>query len=73
MSDKSISEQPEFPAFSDDELRETLDLMATVVASMSDRVDAQTKVLGRVNKTATEARQRRSRPEPRPIRKPMAI
>lgn len=45
------------PALSDDELRETLDLLSTVMASVSDRVDAQTDVLDRVNKTATEARQ----------------
>ena len=29
------------PALSDDELRETLDLLSTVLASVSDRVDAQ--------------------------------
>ena len=51
-----MSEQLEFPALSDDELRETLDLMATAVASISDRVDDQTKILDRVNKSATEAR-----------------
>ena len=41
---------------SDDDLRETLDLLATAVASISDRVDDHTRVLDRVNKTATEAR-----------------
>lgn len=51
MSDPSAS-----PALSDDELRETLDLMATAVASISDRVDDQTKILDRVNKSAAEAR-----------------
>ena len=45
------------PALPDDELRETLELLSTVMASVSDRVDAQTGVLDRVNKTATEARQ----------------
>lgn len=40
-----------------DELRETLDLLATAVASISDRVDDQTRMLDQVNKTATEARQ----------------
>lgn len=45
------------PALPDDELRETLDLLATVMASVSNRVDAQTEVLDRLNKTATEARQ----------------
>ena len=48
---------PVAPALSDDELRETLDLLSTVLASVSDRVDAQGVLLDRVNKTATEARQ----------------
>ncbi len=50
-----MTDQP--PAPSDQELRDILDMLGTVVASVSDRVDAQTEVLGRVNKTATEARQ----------------
>jgi hypothetical protein len=45
------------PALPDDELRETLDLLSTVMASISDRVDTNTQVLDRLNKTATEARQ----------------
>lgn len=45
------------PALPDDELRETLDLLSTVMASVSDRVDANTQFLDRLNKTATEARQ----------------
>ncbi|MEH6523947.1 hypothetical protein [Sulfitobacter sp.] len=45
------------PAPMDDELRESLDLLATVMASVSNRVDANTQVLDRLNKTATEARQ----------------
>ena len=44
------------PALPDNELRETLELLSTVMASVSDRVDAQTGVLDRVNKTTTEAR-----------------
>ena len=44
------------PALSDDELRETLDLLGTVLASVSDRVDAQTGAMDRLVKTATEAR-----------------
>ena len=52
MSDTPVSPAP----LSDDDLRETLDLLATAVASISDRVDDQTRVLDRVNKTATEAR-----------------
>ena len=52
-----MSDTPAAPApLSDDDLRETLDLLATAVASISDRVDDQTRVLDRVNKTATEAR-----------------
>ena len=50
------SDQPEFPALSDDELRETLDLMATAVASMSDRIDALTAVADKQIKVSTEAR-----------------
>ena len=45
------------PALFDDEMRDTLDMIGTVVASVSDRVDAQTGALDRLNKTATEARQ----------------
>lgn len=36
---------PKPPALSDAELRETIDLLSTVVASMSGRIDAQTKTL----------------------------
>ena len=42
---------------SDAHLRETLDILAELVASVSDRVDAQTEALGRMSKTAAEARQ----------------
>lgn len=49
--------QPPSPALSDDELRETLDLLSTVLASVSDRVDSQTTTMDRLVKTATEARQ----------------
>lgn len=52
-----MPDQPDLPALSDDELRETLELLSTVLASVSDRVDDQTKALDRINKTATEARQ----------------
>lgn len=45
------------PALADDELRETIDLLSTVLASVSDRVDAQTGAMDRLVKTATEARQ----------------
>lgn len=42
---------------SDDELRETLDMVGTVLASVSNRVDAQTSAMDQLIKTATEARQ----------------
>ena len=46
-----------FPApLSDAHLRETLDLLAGLVASVSDRADAQTEALGRMSKTAAVAR-----------------
>ena len=48
--------QPEFPDISDAELRETLDLMATAVASMSDRIDALTTATDKQMKLSTEAR-----------------
>ena len=41
---------------SDAHLRETLDLLAELVASVSDRVDVQIEALDRMNKTAAEAR-----------------
>lgn len=53
MSDQS----PSPASLSDDELRETLDMVGTVLASVSDRVDAQTGTMDRLVKTATEARQ----------------
>lgn len=56
MTDTPDHDQPEFPALSDDELRETLDLMATAVASMSDRIDALTFTADRQIKVSTEAR-----------------
>lgn len=52
-----MTDQSPSPALSDDELRETLDLLSTVLASVSDRVDAQTGAVDRLVKTATEARQ----------------
>jgi hypothetical protein len=39
------------------DMTETLDALATIVASVSDRVDGQTEVLGKLTKTAAEARQ----------------
>ena len=52
MTDHSLS-----PALSDEELRETLEMVGTVLASVSDRVDAQTTAMDKLVKTATEARQ----------------
>ena len=48
---------PKTPALSDEELSETLDLLSTVLASVSDRVDTQTEAMDRLVKTASEARQ----------------
>jgi hypothetical protein len=56
MSDKSPSDQLDLPALSDDELRETLDLMATAVASMSNRIDGLTTVGNKQIEVSTEAR-----------------
>lgn len=56
MSDKSASDQPDLPALSDDDLRETLDLMATAVASMSNRIDALTTIANKQFEVSTEAR-----------------
>mgnify|MGYP001233222247 CR=1 FL=1 len=49
-------DQPGSPTLSDNDLRETLDLMATAVASMSDRIDDLTVVADKQIKVATEAR-----------------
>ena len=52
-----MSDQISSPVLTDEELRETLDMVGTVLASVSDRVDSQTSAMDRLNKTATEARQ----------------
>ncbi|MCR9140062.1 MAG: hypothetical protein NXI27_29000, partial [Alphaproteobacteria bacterium] len=51
-----MPDQPDLPALSDDDLRETLDLMATAVASMSDRIDDLTAMADKQIKVATESR-----------------
>ncbi|AUQ64888.1 hypothetical protein [Phaeobacter inhibens] len=56
MTDTPDPDQPEFPALSDAELRETLDLMATAVASMSNRIDGLTMVANKQIAVSTEAR-----------------
>lgn len=48
---------PILPGLHDDDLSETLDMIGTVLASVSDRVDAQTGTVNRLVKTTTEARQ----------------
>ena len=53
-----MSGHPPSPApLSGDDLRELLDMVGTVLASVSDRMDAQTSAMDRLVKTATEARQ----------------
>jgi hypothetical protein len=44
------------PALSDAALRETLDLMGTVVANMAGKLDRQGQILAEVQKAATESR-----------------
>lgn len=64
------------PASPDAELRETLELLGTLLASVSDRVDAQTEALDRLSKTAAEARQAafaaRAQTDPQFIAAPLA-
>lgn len=71
MSDNSSSDQPEFPTLSDNELRETLDLMATAVASMSNRIDGLTKIANK-SRSRLKRGSPRSPPGNRPTRKNMA-
>lgn len=52
-----MPDQSAAPALSDADLRETLDLLSTVVASVSDRMDSQTQAIDRLTKTAAETRQ----------------
>ena len=56
MSDKTSPDQPAFPTLSDDEMRDSLELFATALAGMSERMDEQGKLLAKVNLRATEAR-----------------
>jgi len=53
----TMPDQSAAPALSDADLRETLDLLSTVVASVSDRMDSQTQAIDRLTKTAAETRQ----------------
>lgn len=52
-----MSDQSAAPALFDADLRETLDLLSTVVASVSDRMDSQTQAIDRLTKTAAGTRQ----------------
>ena len=56
MSDKTSPDQPAFPTLSEDEMRDSLELFATALAGMSERMDEQGKLLAKVNLRATEAR-----------------
>tara|TARA_R110000850_G_scaffold195231_2_gene321640 strand:+ start:23 stop:571 length:549 start_codon:yes stop_codon:yes gene_type:complete len=51
-----MTDQPDFHALSDDELRETRDFMTTAIASMSNRIDDLTTVADKQIKVSTEAR-----------------
>ncbi|MFT4960858.1 MAG: hypothetical protein ACI92Z_001943 [Paracoccaceae bacterium] len=41
MPDKPTPDQPAFSALSDDEMRESFELFATALASLSERIDVQ--------------------------------
>jgi hypothetical protein len=56
MSDQTSPDQPALPTLSDDELRDSLELFATGLASLSERIDEQSKMLAKVNLRGTEAR-----------------
>jgi hypothetical protein len=51
-----MSDQPDLPALSDDELRETLDRLASLALNLSDQVEDQTKAINRATTAANEAR-----------------
>ena len=53
-----MADQPTFPTLSDDEMRDSLELFATALAGMFERIDEQGKLLSKVNLRATEARSR---------------
>lgn len=56
MSDDPSSEQPELPALSDAELRETLDRLGDLSLRVYDQVQEQTKAINHVATAANEAR-----------------
>jgi hypothetical protein len=56
MSDKTSPDQPALPTLLDDELRDSLELFATGLASLSERIYEQSKVLAKGNLRRTEAR-----------------
>jgi len=51
-----MPDQPDLPALSDDELRETLDRLASLALNLSDQVEDQTKAINRATTAANEAR-----------------
>ena len=51
-----MPDQPDLPALSDDELRETLDRLAALSLDMSDRLEEQTKAINRISTATSEAR-----------------
>ncbi len=51
-----MADQTTFPTLSDDEMRDSLELFATALAGISERIDNQTEMLAKVNLRATEAR-----------------
>ncbi len=51
-----MGKEPPFPAFDAAQLAETIDTIGLLVARLSDRVDAQGRILDKVHQTATEAR-----------------
>lgn len=56
MIDETPPDKPEFTLRDLEELRETIDLVGTAVASMSDRIDDLTRVADKQIKVSTEAR-----------------
>ena len=51
-----MSDEPEFPALSDDEIHKSLNDIATLLSGQSNRLDEQTKALNRLNEVAVAAR-----------------
>tara|TARA_R110002049_G_scaffold108883_2_gene257500 strand:- start:1440 stop:1769 length:330 start_codon:yes stop_codon:yes gene_type:complete len=56
MAEKSAFDQPDLPALSDDDLRETLDRLATLSLDMSDQLEEQTNAINQIYTATSEAR-----------------